>query len=351
MLVRVVVLLLILFELYHLIRQRYIIKNLRLEKLRSDKSFPEELSLFKKSAPPALLQALHEDWPKNIEPKSVYIPFFLLYVVRLYEAMRLHMYDIHVLKSETNYPVYERPGSSDTVVLAFHGATCKGSALIDNLIKNLPREVRVLSPLFTPLWLYGEYSSTSHLVTFEDYLAELNKFLKEQKVRRVRVAAWSYGCFVAHNFFKRYGKDYIIDATVMIEPFGTVTSCLFMYSILQSSSVMQTLQMFSRRGCHNIGLPQAAFSLFIRNFATVKLYWKHPPLSDIIWGGCYDNVPTTILISEEDPITYLDHKHGMLKHYYPKAEIITGSGFHGAWLKNPDLSEHLTRLVRMPCSA
>lgn len=288
----------------------------------------------------------------DMRPAKWHFPWVFLKLMELYETALLYktIYkrELSILTPHHNFPVYVHGQlrAEVTPVIVFHGASCKFVAIYDNLMLNMPEGIPVIAPLFTPLWLYGAYTRSSHLVTVDEYFMELHKLLQRLHIKSIRVAGWSLGCLLATGFLRRYGSLYAVEAQVYIEPLGSLTSCCLTYA-----SVCQPLgsvySAFLERG--GVAHPKLCFAFagFLKNDALTRCYWKLLPFRNVFWGHesftLPDSKETLLLVSRDDPLTYHDLMANTYdKAYFPHSRKVVRPGFHGTWIK----SKHLAPILQ-----
>eukprot|EP00040_Diaphanoeca_grandis_P035960 m.227495 g.227495 ORF g.227495 m.227495 type:complete len:508 (-) comp33523_c0_seq3:1696-3219(-) len=282
------------------------------------------------------------------------------------KAMDLHQNIVYLIeqwkrgwtleKANTNYPIMSTATrglkSDDVPLLFFHGATCKYLAILGN-VNRLPSHVDgkpliVLAPLLTVLWFYGAYSPTSHLVTTEKYYAELHEYLQKNKIKKIRIGAWSLGCLLSNGFLTKYGKHYTVEEQIYMEPLGSLASCCLTYACVcePMSTVTKT---FMQRGGGDFAAKTWGFAIFMKNDALSRCYYTLLPFRNVNWGSSngdfklMDSKKTLVLLSSGDPITYLDYVNGMYTDtYFPNSQVVARPGFHGTWPREPLVTELVT---------
>lgn len=283
-----------------------------------------------------------------LRPTRWNFPWLSLKIMELYEHKLLNKACQDGLKCHrlnTDFPVYTIGNitGSEIPTVIFHGATCKFVAIYDNLIKKMPKGMPVIAPLFTALNFYGPYSSTSHLITIDNFFDELHKFLQTRCIKRINITAWSLGGLLACSFLRRYGEFYVLEHQIYLEPLGSLASCCLMYSCV-CEPMSSVASAFHERGGSDHDIISYAFSIYMKNDALTRCFWKLLPFRNIHWGthgepSLADTPKTLILLSASDPLTYMDQNDDMYrKVYFMKSTIVVEPGFHGTWTKTPRLA-------------
>jgi pimeloyl-ACP methyl ester carboxylesterase len=247
---------------------------------------------------------------------------------------------LEVHDRSSNFPMYVQGdiNQQEGPILMFHGATCKFIAIHKNLMSKFPSNEPVVAPLFTPLWMYGHYTTTSHEVTVDDFWTALHNFLQSRGITHFRVAAWSLGCLLATGFLQRYGQFYEIGRQLYIEPLGSLASCCLSYSCV-TEPVSAVYAAFKPRTSVSNYKRAFGFSCFMKNDALSRCYWKLLPFRNVFWGvaaAISDSPKTLVLLSNDDPLTHADLQDDMYsKVYFKNSQIRKIPGFHGTWTHSP----------------